>query len=500
MTTTEKKEILNTYAAETSRLVTKMLPIINRAYDNLAMVDLLMGLPIAFDFNEVDLDKIKEEVEAAGNEFSVENLSIGGHITRDSDRGNPDRLVVFITFNKDINQTWQNFFEILLSDPAYTNVMAFTYIHEAMHILMRHYDFYLNQNMERIISDIRPDLEQDMRLELLNHAYDYWINAYLIEQANSSTPIGAWRDNNCPYLYDKNLSPDSKTQVEIIEILARDAKINKIPITGTSGQSIGTLTSITINGNTSQTFSMDGQHQITTQDIPQAAEQEVSEILSTTRNELLNKTRGEGHSGAFEKLGVDYSVPTDWFKALKGSIFSIVQHHTNNYDLTWARPRKKFMHLYPRPGFIYKEKNLAAIVSIDQSGSMSKDDLEKINYVVTKLAQKTDFVEILLHDTSVAERKRFTKKSFRGIQEFVTNRVACGGTSHREVFQIVDEIKNEKRSMKFIYLSFSDNWSDIEQVYDDNIFRGVNAYWITTDENKTVTVPGMQISLENGLL
>jgi predicted metal-dependent peptidase len=197
---------------------------------------------------------------------------------------------------------------------------------------------------------------------------------------------------------------------------------------------------------------------------------------------------------------VDYSVPIDWFSHLKNSVFNITQKYTSNYEQTWSRLKNKFRHIAPMPGRIYLDKQLAAIISIDQSGSMSDKDLEKINYVVSELAKKAVFVEILLHDTRVAERKRFDKKSPLNIREFITNRVACGGTSHQEVFQIVDEIKTENKKRKLIYLSFSDNWSDIDQVYDPAVFDKITAYWVTTDESRLVNVPGMQISLEHGLL
>jgi len=152
------------------------------------------------------------------------------------------------------------------------------------------------------------------------------------------------------------------------------------------------------------------------------------------------------------------------------------------------------------PGRIHYDKEMAVIISIDQSGSMSNTDLEKINYVVKELAKKAVFTEVLLHDTRVAERRRFIGKKFQGIREFITTRVACGGTSHKEVFEIIDEIRKEKTTRKLIYLSFSDNYSDIEQVYSQEVFDKVPAYWIVTTGGKPVNVPGMQISLDNGLL
>ncbi len=492
----EEKKILDQHASTTSRLMTKTLPIIKKTYGDIQLIDLLMGLPITFELKEVDVSKIPAK---QSGKVTIKDLAIGGYIMRDTERGNPDRMVVFITFTKDTNQTWDEYFNMLLNDPYFHNSIAFTYIHEAMHILMRHYDFYMNSNFERIITDIRDDLDTS---KLLNYAYDYWNNAYLLEQAQSGTKFNDWSRNqeDFPYLYDPNLSPKNMTLVEVIVKLTKEADIKKSEVLDTDGNHIGDFTEITINGNVSSSFSPTLQHGVTQAEIPEAAEQSVSDILDSAKNSLIEKTRGEGSQGAFTKLGIDYAVPTDWFKALKGSVFSVAQRHTNRYDNTWSRLRNKMRHIAPLPGRIYYEKNLAAVISIDQSGSMSDEDLEKINYVVSKLAKQTIFTEVLLHDTKIAEHKRFKGKSFESIRDFITNRVACGGTSHKEVFAHLADLKAQEPKLKFIYLSFSDNWSDIDQVYNQETFMGINAYWITTDENRTVNVPGMQISLENGLL
>jgi hypothetical protein len=78
--------------------------------------------------------------------------------------------------------------------------------------------------------------------------------------------------------------------------------------------------------------------------------------------------------------------------------------------------------------------------------------------------------------------------------------VACGGTSHAEVFSKIGEIQKANPKTKLIYLSFSDNYSDIESVFDEQLFKKITPYWITTESRNTVKVPGMQISLEHGLL
>ncbi len=501
MTKIDKQKVLEDYSWAMARLTSKLIPIIKASYKDINLLDLLMNLPVKFEVDEINPNDLP--LKKDGSQVKPEDVSIGGYITRDSEAGNPDRLVVFLTFTKSTEQNWDQYFNKLLSDNAFQHSIAFVYMHEAMHLLLRHYDFYLNNMYSDIVKRIRPEMDEKSTDTLLNHAFDYYINGYLIEQAEPHTTIASYKEeaNDFTGLYDSNLSPHILQQQEIVEKLAKEAEFKKQSITNSDGDTIGEITEITINGNTDTSITINsGACKITQQPRPSEAEQEISEVLSSARENLLEKTRGEGSTGTLQKLGVDYSVPVDWFKLLKNSLFTMVRHHTSQYDQTWGKIKNKFRHIAMMPGKIYYEKELAVIVSIDQSGSMSNDDLEKINYVVTELAKKAIFVEVMLHDHRVAEQKKFIGKQFRGIREFVTNRVACGGTSHQEVFQRIDSIRRDNPKVKLIYLSFSDNYSDIEQCYNTELFKKITPYWITTDERNPVKVPGMQISLEHGLL
>ncbi len=501
MTNLEQQKIIDESSTYTSRLTTKMIPIIQKTYEDINLIDLLMNLPVKFELHEVNEDNLPEKKD--GTRVTLKEIALGGYINRDTEAGNPDRLVVFLTFTKSTTVSWDDFFKELVLDTHYHNALAFTYVHEAMHILLRHYDYYLNSTFENIIKNIRLDLSDTAIHELLNHAFDYYINGYLIEQASSGSIISSFKNENskCPYLYDPNLSPKILQQSEIVEKLAKEAKVDTQQIMDSEGNQIGEITEITINGNTSTSISMNNPAgDITQQPRETTAEQDIGEVLTSVRANLLEKTRGADSTGALSKLGVDYEVPTDWFKYLKNSLFTMVKNHTSHYDQSWGRIKNKMRHVAMLPGRIYYEKELAAIISIDQSGSMSDSDLEKINYVVTEIAKKAVFVEVMLHDTRVVQRKKFVGKQFVGIREFVTNRVACGGTSHKEVFDNIDDIRIKNPKTKLIYLSFSDNYSDIEQVYPTELFRKIAPYWITTDEKKTVNVPGMQVSLDHGLL
>ncbi len=501
MTNIEQSKLLDEFSFATSRLTTKMIPIIQKTYQDINLIDLLMNLPVKFELDEIDPDNLPEKKD--GSRLTLKEVALGGYITRDTEAGNPDRLIVFLTFTKSTKVSWDDYFKELVNDQFYHNTLAFIYMHEAMHILLRHYDFYLNSTYENIIKGIRNDLSEDHMHKLMNHAFDYYNNGYLLEQASQGSVIHNFIQPNSDfmYLYDPNLSPKILQQSEIVQKLAKDAEIKSEPIKNAAGEEIGEFTQITINGNTSTSISMNGGNaDIIQQPRETTAEQEINEVLDSARANLLEKTRGSDSTGTLSKLGVSYEVPTDWFKLLKNSLFTMVRHHTSNYEQTWGKIKNKMRHVAMMPGKVYYEKELAVIVSIDQSGSMSDDDLEKINYVVTELAKKAVFVEIMLHDTRVAERKKFIGKQFVGIRDFVTNRVACGGTSHKEVFDNIDDIRKQNPKTKLIYLSFSDNWSDIDQVYPAELFKKITPYWITTDERNTVNVPGMQISLERGLL
>ncbi len=258
MTKAEQLKILDEFSFATSRLTTKMIPIIQKSYDDINLIDLLMNLPIKFELNEVDPDSLPKKKD--GSQVTLKEVALGGYITRDSEAGNPDRLVVFLTFTKSTEKSWEDYFKELVDDTYYHNTLAFIYMHEAMHILLRHYDFYLSSTFMNIIDGIRNDLGDREKNELLNHAFDYYINGYLLEQANTSSIIHGFSNDNSGFigLYDANLSPAILQQSEIVQKLAKEAKVTQTSILDPEGNEIGHVTEIDLNGNISRTITMDG--------------------------------------------------------------------------------------------------------------------------------------------------------------------------------------------------------------------------------------------------
>jgi len=501
------------FSAVTSRLMVKSVPIMKSAYSsNPDLLELLMLIPVKFEFHEIsnaELTKMQEAFEkvqeaSLNKKFDYDDFRIGGFIKMETDEKKSNDLVVNITLSKKEDETWDDFFKIALYNQKVTAQVAFIYLHETLHIMNRHYDFYLNNKYKKVIKRVRPDIPEKVMHQILNHAFDYYINGYLIEQAQQGHVFSTY-SGNFNGLYDKNLSPNRLSQVEILESILKDAKIECTKIDG-----LGEMIKVAIMGNTSTLLELEGKPDLGENESRDSKkpngediDSEAKEILERAYKDLLDKTREPGSSsnGTFRDLGVDYEVPVDWFHLLKGSLQALVRHHTNRSDQTWGKLKSKFRHISPMPGRIYYEDNLAAIISIDQSGSMSDSDLKKINFVINELVEKTVFVDIIIHDHKIAEIKRFQKHDKLSISEFIQKRIACGGTSHKEVFEAIREIKEKHPKLKFTYLSFSDNYSDIEQVYDTETFKNVFSFWVMTQGGIPLkNVQGVQISLEEGLL
>jgi predicted metal-dependent peptidase len=127
---------------------------------------------------------------------------------------------------------------------------------------------------------------------------------------------------------------------------------------------------------------------------------------------------------------------------------------------------------------------------------MGDYELRKINYVLQKLAKRSKTLHIVVHDYEVVLSKKFKKKIEKNVNAFIKKRYSQGGTSHRQVF---DYIANEVTSKDVIYISFSDNYSDIESLIGKYSWsKYVNCYWVTTEKWLDNTVPGTQIHIDDG--
>jgi len=189
----------------------------------------------------------------------------------------------------------------------------------------------------------------------------------------------------------------------------------------------------------------------------------IAEVLETTIN---SEVRGFTSSPIFKTaLASKNTVNTDWIKELKKHISRFTYERTNDIESTWGKYNNTYKNIFTAPGANCITHKLKFVLSIDQSGSMTNEDIALIQEVMKVIAKDTAEATIILHDTEIAdiidivdlEEDELKKKLIES-----THRVCTGGTSHKHVFEYLSTLTNLE---DILYISFSDNYSDIEEAY-----------------------------------
>jgi len=127
---------------------------------------------------------------------------------------------------------------------------------------------------------------------------------------------------------------------------------------------------------------------------------------------------------------------------------------------------------------------------------MSDYELRKINYLLTQVAKRVGYLQIIIHDSKIVKTFEFGKKSDNSynikLDKMLYNRYSFGGTSHKDVFEYLDKQIPQSEIANSIYISFSDNYSDIKKVYGDyRVIQKIRKFWVTTD--KDIDVKGRKV-------
>jgi predicted metal-dependent peptidase len=186
----------------------------------------------------------------------------------------------------------------------------------------------------------------------------------------------------------------------------------------------------------------------------------------TLQNTLNTEVRGFTSSPIFKTaVSSKNTVNTDWLKKLKKHISKFTYERTNDIESTWAKYNNTYKSVFTAPGANYLTHKLKFVMSIDQSGSMTDEDIASIQEVMKIIAKDTAEATIILHDTEIAdiinlvdlEEEEFKQKLIKA-----THRICNGGTSHKHVFEYLSNLADLE---DILYISFSDNYSDIEESY-----------------------------------
>ena len=227
--------------------------------------------------------------------------------------------------------------------------------------------------------------------------------------------------------------------------------------------------------------------------IEESIQTDLGESIST---QLANMSRGTTSASVFAEFFKSKKVSTGWFKKLAAKFSREVYYMTNVFKSEWSSLNVTYRKQFKAPNVRYEDNKLSVILSIDHSESVSTDGLQKLLYLFEKHSKRITQVFILVHDTEVV--KQFTLESDFDIQsnpqfvEALAHRFAVGGTSHFDVFRKINDmlVNRVVDPNKTIYISFSDNYSDIPKSWTEFPRLAKLSTTFLSPVNNPVNIPG----------
>lgn len=193
----------------------------------------------------------------------------------------------------------------------------------------------------------------------------------------------------------------------------------------------------------------------------------ITDLGESVTNALATMSRGTGSAAIFDESFAAKKVKTGWFKKLTSKFTKDVHYATETFRSEWSSLNIVYRHKFKSPKHTHQSHKLSVVLSIDHSGSVSTEGLQKLFYLFDKHSKRISDLYVIIHDDDIV--KEFHIKSDFDIGETpefkhaLGNRIACGGTSHFKVFTRIAELMKIKKinPEKTLYISFSDNYSDI---------------------------------------
>lgn len=405
------------------------------------IANLLVNLPLQVEarFSE-DMPKPSKKLNAL-NEFV--------HAYTKHDDGSKVYIAFFYSDEK-------HFKRIMKGIEKHPEFFVYLYMREALKIVRlmntkTHYNM-----MSGIIKHNNPSIPLESHYRLSQRACSYVINETikkLFESSNLSNKFNTIIEGQ---LYNSKYAGMSETEVvkDLIEIdPTAEAAITKLDPNFSYDELANEVFDCADNP-------IDANEELVT---------DLGESISTHLAEMF---KGGPSASIFEEFFTAKKVKTGWFKKLAAKFSVDVYNMTNTFRSEWSSLKVTYRHKFKAPNTKYEDNKLSVILSVDHSGSVSTEGLQKLLYIFEKHSKKITQLFVLIHDTQVVkEFKLESDYDIKTNENFVTalaHRFAVGGTSHYDVFRRIDEMLKEGivDPDKTIYISFSDNYSDIPASWD----------------------------------
>ena len=391
---------------------------------------------------------------------------------------------------------------------------AFVYLHEIQHILRKH----ITSSYETMMMRIAKDIPEPQVHHLTNIAEDHAINYSLKDLfviSPSKQVRNTWPSIEAIGQYDESYHEKKMSDIEILKDLLKRKKLpTNTPISanmckvscdgkdsieeidpGAPGKSEDTGDGDKADDKGKKPGKID-KCDTTADDLDQS----LADLSESLQDIITSNTKGTAAGDLFADLFAGIKVETGWFKKIKSSFKRKVYYMTHDYTTNWANLNNTFRRIYKSPKKHFVDDKVNIVLSVDHSGSMATEDLQKLLYLMESESSRIGSLTVLIHDTRIV--KEFVLESEYDIgkspefKEALATRYVSGGTSHDCVFNhIQNEMKFDDPS-KVIYMSFSDNYSDIEQtVFKYPIMRKMTNYWICAGATNPVKAPGENIMM-----
>lgn len=196
-----------------------------------------------------------------------------------------------------------------------------------------------------------------------------------------------------------------------------------------------------------------------------------------------SKIKGTGMNKIMANIGMPIEIDMQWEEKIIRYVDDMTNLSSSHKSMkTWARINNYTRHITTLPGRKeIPESNPTIYLMFDQSGSMGNHIIRKINYVIEYFYKKKYKINVFVHDwaesaedVDVYEFKlsagNMDINGYTTLDQLVSSRIRSGGTSHKGVFDIMqqyfEEIKSGSKKYNSHYvLIASDLYSDIEEIY-----------------------------------
>ena len=231
------------------------------------------------------------------------------------------------------------------------------------------------------------------------------------------------------------------------------------------------------------------------------AQKEAKELDNKLAKTMLeNRILGRGfESKEFEKfIKRIFAVKVNWEIILRDSILIELQKSS---DISYGHPRLTWLTQPSLPymaNYTEEEKFGTLFLLIDESGSMSDDDIDKAVNIVQQANSYYKNIYVIKHDTLVKWSKLYEEKLTETDVDELHIRKHCGGTSHKDAFNKVLEFSKDQNLDISLVLSLTDMCSDLEESQKILPIKIPRIYLRTSEifENQSKNIIGKVISIQ----